>query len=183
MISASVSRKFLEIGLKATQRCPCGYANHPTVKCSCSAVAVQKYRSKISGPLLDRIDLHVVVQPVGIEELSGDRVSEGSLAIRERIVVAREIQRERLKGSGALVNAELNVPQVREFCALDSEGAWLLKTAMEQQGLSARAYDRILKVARTIADLDDKAEIGIAHLAEAIKFRSLDAGYGERRSH
>ncbi len=159
--------------------CPCGYANHLSVKCSCSALAVQKYRSKISGPLLDRIDLHVQVQPVGIEELSGEEISESSALIRERIVAARTIQQERLQGSGVSVNATLSTSQLRQFCALDAEGQWLLKAAMEKQGLSARAYDRILKVARTIADLDGQQAIGIKHLAEAIQFRSLDSTYSE----
>lgn len=160
--------------------CPCGYYNHPTVKCTCGPVTVQKYRSKISGPLLDRIDLHVNVIPVEIDQLSSDLVTEKSEEIRKRVLKARDIQTRRFKaGGGTNANAQMSSKMVREVCKIGPDGQWILKLAMEQQGLSARAYDRILKVARTIADLDGATDIDINHLSEAIKFRSLDSTGGE----
>lgn len=154
--------------------CPCGYHNHPEKECVCSPGTVQRYLNKISGPLLDRIDLHVEVVPVSFNELSAEKNSEGSLPIRERVVRAREIQAERFKNSGIFANAQMSTPQVRELCAIDNIGQNLLKTAMNRLNLSARAYDRILKVSRTIADLANSKEIKAEHLAEAIQYRSLD---------
>ncbi len=155
--------------------CPCGYYNHPEKECVCSPGVVQKYLNKISGPLLDRIDLHVEVTPVPFSELSNKRISESSAEIRERVVNARKIQEERYKGSeGVYCNAQMSSKQIRTICVINESGQTLLKTAMERLGLSARAYDRILKVARTIADLDKSENIETQHLAEAIQFRSLD---------
>jgi len=155
--------------------CPCGYYNHPEKECVCSPGVVQKYLNKISGPLLDRIDLHVEVTPVPFSELSNKRISESSAVIRERVVNARKIQEERYKGSeGVYCNAQMSSKQIRTICVINESGQTLLKTAMERLGLSARAYDRILKVARTIADLDKSENIETQHLAEAIQFRSLD---------
>lgn len=155
--------------------CPCGYYNHPEKDCICPPGMVQKYLSKISGPLLDRIDLHVEVTPVNFNELASDRLAEKSELIRERVIKAREVQTERFGNRPDLhANAQMSPQMVRELCKINEAGQSLLKRAMEKLGLSARAYDRILKVARTIADLAGSDEIKIEHLAEAIQFRSLD---------
>ena len=155
--------------------CPCGYYNHPEKECICPPGMVQKYLSKISGPLLDRIDLHVEVTPVNFNELASDRQAEKSEAIRERVIRAREIQVNRFGAKPDLhANAQMSTQMVRDMCKINTAGQTLLKKAMEKLGLSARAYDRILKVSRTIADLAGSDEIQLEHLAEAIHFRSLD---------
>ncbi|MEO3402295.1 YifB family Mg chelatase-like AAA ATPase [Mucilaginibacter sp. CAU 1740] len=155
--------------------CPCGYYNHPEKECICPPGMVQKYLSKISGPLLDRIDLHVEVTPVNFSELSSDRAAEKSELIRERVIKAREVQVQRFGDRPDLhANAQMTSQMVREQCKIDMAGQALLKKAMEKLGLSARAYDRILKVSRTIADLAGSEDIKLEHLAEAIHFRSLD---------
>jgi magnesium chelatase family protein len=155
--------------------CPCGYYNHPEKECVCGPGVVQRYLSKISGPLLDRIDLHVEVVPVSFDEMTAQRKSESSADIRARVVKAREIQNERFKNqTSVFCNAMMPSQMVKEVCAINDAGVKLLKTAMERLGLSARAYDRILKVSRTIADLAASEEIKIEHLAEAIQYRSLD---------
>ncbi|MEO5570215.1 MAG: YifB family Mg chelatase-like AAA ATPase [Bacteroidia bacterium] len=155
--------------------CPCGYYNHPEKECVCAPGVVQKYLNKISGPLLDRIDLHVEVTPVSFNELSKERLSEKSESVRERVVKARTIQSERYKTSeNVYCNAQMSSKQLRSICQISEEGTQLLKTAMERLGLSARAYDRILKVSRTIADLAASEDIKTEHLAEAIQYRSLD---------
>ena len=155
--------------------CPCGYYNHPEKECTCPPGAVQKYMSKISGPLLDRIDLHVEVTPVNFNELASDRLAEKSELIRERVITARNIQIERFGDRPDLhANAQMTPQMVREICKITEAGQILLKKAMEKLGLSARAYDRILKVSRTIADLAGSDDIKVEHLAEAIHFRSLD---------
>lgn len=156
--------------------CPCGFYNHPEKECVCGGGQVKKYLSKVSGPLLDRIDLHVEVTPVSYEELS-DRKIEGetSKEIMERVIAARKIQIERFKDQeGVHCNAQMSGRMVHEVCELDQAGTVLLKTAMQKLQLSARAYDRILKVARTAADLGGSPKIKIEHLAEAIQYRSLD---------
>jgi magnesium chelatase family protein len=155
--------------------CPCGFFNHPEKECVCAPGIVQRYLSKISGPLLDRIDLHVEVTPVSFSELSKKRVSEKSEDIRKRVVEARVIQEERYKEhEGVYCNAQMSSKMLHDICRISDEGNQLLKTAMEKLGLSARAYDRILKVSRTIADLAASPDIKTEHLAEAIHFRSLD---------
>lgn len=155
--------------------CPCGYYNHPEKDCVCSPGVVQKYLSKISGPLLDRIDLHVEVTPVSFSELSTVSIGESSEKIRGRVIQAREIQEERFKNNdGVYANAQISSKTIKEICQIDETGKQLLKTAMDRLGLSARAYDRILKVARTIADLEGATDIKSEHLAEAIQYRSLD---------
>ena len=155
--------------------CPCGYYNHPEKDCVCAPGMVQKYLNKISGPLLDRIDIHVEVTPVSFNELSDKRISEKSEKVRERVVKAREIQRKRYENNkGVHSNSQMSSAVLKKICVIDDAGAALLKTAMEKLGLSARAYDRILKVARTIADLDKSDTITTTHLAEAIQYRSLD---------
>ncbi|HTA83303.1 MAG TPA: YifB family Mg chelatase-like AAA ATPase, partial [Bacteroidia bacterium] len=154
--------------------CPCGFYNHPQKECVCAPGTVQKYLNRISGPLLDRIDIHVEVVPVAYGELSSERVSEKSESVRERVIKAREIQAKRYNGTGIYANAQISSKQLKEYCKIDDAGHKLLKTAMEKLNLSARAYDRILKVARTIADLADSENIETVHLAEAINYRSLD---------
>lgn len=155
--------------------CPCGFYNHPDKECVCAPGVVQKYLNKVSGPLLDRIDLHVEVTPVSFDQLTGDRKTESSDVIRERVIEARMLQQERFtKHPEIFNNAMMNSQMVKSICQINSAGKNLLKTAMEKLGLSARAYDRILKVARTIADLAGKEQIQIEHLAEAIQYRSLD---------
>ncbi len=155
--------------------CPCGFYNHPSRECLCGPGIVQKYLSKISGPLLDRIDLHVEVTPVDFTELTSTIEAEASSRIRERVIKARNIQDVRFAANKSLhYNAQMSPNMVRNVCAISEGGQALIKKAMEKLGLSARAYDRILKVARTIADLAGKEEIGLDHLAEAIHYRSLD---------
>ena len=155
--------------------CPCGYFNHPEKECTCSAQVVQRYLNKVSGPLLDRIDLHVEVTPVAFNELSSQKKSEDSSSVRERVLKAREIQEKRYEQlDGVYCNAQMSSKTLKEICVINSVGQTLLKTAMERLNLSARAYDRILKVSRTIADLADSDEIKPEHLAEAIQYRSLD---------
>ncbi len=155
--------------------CACGYYNHPEKECTCPPGAVQKYLNKVSGPLLDRIDLHVEVTPVPFSELSGQQSTEDSAAIRERVIRAREIQAQRYTDyPGIYANAQMSSKQLREICVIGTIGETLLKKAMERLNLSARAYDRILKVSRTIADLAASNDIKPEHLAEAIHYRSLD---------
>jgi magnesium chelatase family protein len=155
--------------------CPCGYYNHPEKECVCSPGVVQKYLNKISGPLLDRIDIHIEVVPVPFDKLSDGRPTDGSESIRTRVLVARKMQEERFTShNGVHSNAQMSSRMLRKYCEIDSAGHTLLKNAMEKLGLSARAYDRILKVSRTIADLDQSEKIQTVHLAEAIQYRSLD---------
>lgn len=155
--------------------CPCGYYNHPEKDCVCAPGIVQKYLNKISGPLLDRIDLHIEVTPVPFSELNKPQHAEGSKTIRERVISARQIQTQRYHATeGVYCNAQMRSKDLKNYCSLDEAGNALLKTAMERLGLSARAYDRILKVARTIADLDNSNSIQTNHVAEAIQYRSLD---------
>jgi magnesium chelatase family protein len=155
--------------------CPCGYFNHPEKECVCGPGIVQRYLSKISGPLLDRIDLHVEVVPVSFDEMTSNRKTETSEMIRERVVKARQIQSQRFKNQTSIYcNAMMPSNMVKEICEINEAGKALLKTAMERLGLSARAYDRILKVSRTVADLSGDKEIKTEHLAEAIQYRSLD---------
>ena len=155
--------------------CPCGFYNHPDKECSCPPGTVQKYLNKISGPLLDRIDLHVEVTPVAFSELSSLRVEENSAAIRERVMRARDVQALRYaEREGIYCNAQIGSNLLKEICPISNTGQQLLKTAMERLNLSARAYDRILKVARSIADLAASENIEPEHLAEAIQYRSLD---------
>ena len=154
--------------------CPCGYYNHPDKECVCAPGVVQKYLTKISGPLLDRIDIHIEVTPVPFSELSDERPGERSAEIRERVVAARAVQQQRYRGQNIHSNAQMSSRQLREICRIDATGMALLEKAMDRLGLSARAYDRILKVSRTIADLAGSTDIRTEHLAEAIQYRSLD---------
>ncbi|HLS71601.1 MAG TPA: YifB family Mg chelatase-like AAA ATPase, partial [Chitinophagaceae bacterium] len=155
--------------------CPCGFFNHPDKECTCSPIIVQRYLNKVSGPLLDRIDLHVEVTPVPFNELSSAEQGESSQEIRERVMQARKIQEKRFEENpNIFANAMMGSKQIQEFCILDNISSQLLKKAMERLNLSARAYDRILKVSRTIADLEGKGNISAEHVAEAIQYRSLD---------
>lgn len=155
--------------------CPCGYYNHPTKECVCIPGMVQKYLNRISGPLLDRIDIHLEVVPVPFKKLSEENSSENSSKIRERVIQARQIQTARFAESDSVYsNAQMSSKMIREYVQVDQDGASILKTAMEKLGLSARAYDRILKVSRTIADLEGSTSVKSYHLSEAIQYRSLD---------
>ena len=166
--------------LASMNPCPCGYYNHPEKMCTCPSGAVRKYLNKISGPLLDRIDLHVEVTPVVFGELNDTGRGEDSAAIRERVIHSREIQTQRFRNHpGIYANAQMSSSQLREFCTINASGQNLLKTAINRLNLSARAYERILKVSRTIADLGSSESILPEHLAEAIQYRSLDReGWG-----
>ena len=161
--------------------CPCGYYNHPTKACTCNPGQVQRYLNKISGPLLDRIDLQIEIVPVPFEKISNTAPGEPSAAIRERVIAARKIQEERFKGEkGIHCNAQMTPKLIAKYAVLDETSLAMLKTAMTRFDLSARAYDRILKVARTIADLDKSENIQFQHIAEAIGYRNLDrAAWGE----
>lgn len=161
--------------IAAMNPCPCGYYNHPEKECICGTALVQRYLSKISGPLLDRIDLHVEVTPIEFNELTSSRKSESSKQIRQRVMQARTMQAHRFQQNPHVhCNAQMSSKAVRDLCIISDTGNQLLKTAMERLNLSARAYDRILKVARTIADMENSETIENQHLAEAIQFRSLD---------
>ena len=160
--------------------CPCGYYNHPDKACTCPGGSVLKYLNRISGPLLDRIDLHVEVVPVSYTKLSAVQTGETSLQIRRRVMTAREIQRRRFfdvigqPNTGIYCNAQINGRLLQRWCKIDFAGEQLLRNAMDKLKLSARAHDHILKISRTIADLSGMKEIGPEHIAEAIQFRSLD---------
>jgi magnesium chelatase family protein len=159
----------------AMNPCPCGYYNHHTQACTCGLGAVNKYLNKVSGPLLDRIDIQLEVVPVPFKELSNLQEGESSETIRKRVIEARKIQQERFKEYPDIhCNAQMNTALMKKFCKITPSGMTLLRNAMERLGLSARAYDRILKVARTIADLEKSKDIQDAHLAEAITYRNLD---------
>ena len=159
----------------AMNPCPCGFYNHPSRECVCPPGVVLKYLSRVSGPLLDRIDMHIEVVPVEYDNMAGGDRTETSAAVRERVVKARKIQQERFRDiPGVYGNAQMNSRLQRKYCVVSEAAARLLKTAMEVRGLSARAYDRILKVSRTIADLDNEKTISADHISEAINYRNLD---------
>jgi magnesium chelatase family protein len=161
--------------ITAMNPCPCGYYNHPHTECQCGPGNVQKYLNRISGPLFDRIDIHIEVIPVPFKELTNSRPSEKSETIRARVIEARQIQEKRFEGSpGIHCNAQMSSKQLHKVCHLDDACNAILKVAMEKLGLSARAFDRIIKVSRTIADIDKQPEIKAEHMAEAIQYRSLD---------
>lgn len=161
--------------IAAMNPCPCGYYNHPEKECVCSPGVVKSYLNRISGPLMDRIDLHVEVTPVPFSDLAEAPPGEKSSRVRERVIIARKIQEERFKDQLKVYsNSQMSNKDVHVYCRLDESGKSLLKNAMEKLNLSARAYDRIIKVSRTIADLDNTPDIRSDHLAEAIQYRSLD---------
>jgi magnesium chelatase family protein len=159
--------------------CPCGNFNNKSRQCLCTPPMIQRYVAKISGPLLDRIDIHVEVPAVQYKELRGGSAAEGSAEIRARVLAARDRQRRRFRKAGDKVysNAQMTTRQIRVHCELGADAERLLERAMQQQGLTARAHDRILKVARTIADLEGAERLSVPHLAEAIQYRTLDRTY------
>lgn len=161
----------------AMNPCPCGYYGHPTRKCTCPPGAAAKYLARVSGPLLDRIDIHIEVQPVNYEMLSSRRRSESSADIRARVNAARKIQSARFAGTGITCNARMDSKSVRQYCQMDADAQEMLRSLFDSSGLSARAYDKILKVARTAADLRDAPTISRADIAEALQYRSLDRKY------
>jgi len=163
----------------AMNPCPCGYFNDKSRQCLCTPPMIQRYVAKISGPLLDRIDIHIEVPAVQYKELRGGAAAEGSAHIRARVLAARSRQRERFSKAKEKIyaNAQMNTRQIRAYCELGQDAERLLERAMQQQGLTARAHDRILKVARTIADLEGAQSLTVAHLAEAIQYRTLDRSY------
>ncbi|MBE6778749.1 MAG: ATP-binding protein [Ruminococcaceae bacterium] len=180
-VSQSLSYPCSIMLVAAMNPCPCGYYGHPTRRCTCSPQAVSRYLSKVSGPLLDRIDLHIEVPPVEYEQLADHRKAEASASILERVNKARAIQQARFANTGVTCNARIPTSRLKEYCAVTDHANSVLKGAFERMGLSARAYDRLLKVSRTIADLDGSEVIDTPHIAEAIQYRSLDRKYWQTR--
>ena len=158
----------------AMNPCKCGWSGHPSGKCTCSRSEIERYIGRISGPMLDRIDMHIEVPAVDYEELSSRSKGESSSAIRERVNLAREIQNKRFSGSRVNCNARMTAPQIREFCRLDDAADKLLQSAFERFGMTARSHAKILRVARTIADMENAADISAKHIAEALQYRALD---------
>ena len=160
----------------AMNPCPCGYYTDPKRQCKCSPIMVERYMGRVSGPLIDRIDIHVEVPPVPWKQLRGDQAGLSSAQMREQVVAARTVQRDRFAktSNGTTTNATMSSRQVRQFCRLDAAGEALLKQAMTELGLSARAHDKVLRIARTIADIAGEADIQSHHLAEAVQYRRLD---------
>ncbi len=165
--------------IAAMNPCPCGYYGHPTRPCTCSTGAAQRYLNRVSGPLIDRLDIHVSVPPVDFQNLSSDRKSEPSSEIKKRVDKARAIQHERFKGTGITCNAKMDAASTRKYCKMSSNAMYILQTAFERLSLSARAYDKVLRIARTIADLDDSVQIDTKHITEAIQYRSFDRRFDE----
>ena len=158
----------------AMNPCPCGYRGDPKKQCNCTPMQIERYMGRLSGPLLDRIDIHIEVPPVPFRELKDETPGTDSATMREQVLAARAIQRERFRDAPNSVNGTMRPPQIRKHCKLDSEAEDLLRMAMEDMGLSARAHDKILRIGRTIADLDNSEQIAAHHLTEAINYRSLD---------
>lgn len=180
-VSGSLSYPCSFMLIAAMNPCPCGYFGHPTRECTCSSTAVQRYLAKISGPLLDRIDLHIEVPPVDFDQLSSKQPGESSASIRARVNAARHIQQTRFAGTGIISNAQIPSGKLAVYCPLSTGAQGVLKAAFDRMGLSARAYDRLLKVSRTIADLDQSEQIEVSHVAEAVQYRSLDRKYWQHR--
>ena len=162
--------------VSAMNPCPCGYLSDPRHQCSCAPGHIQRYRRRVSGPLLDRIDIHIEVPAVAYKELSTDYCGEKSAEIRKRVVAARDIQLERFRGDRIYCNGQMKTRHIKKFCRLEDDALNLLETAMHKFGLSARAYTRILKLSRSIADLEASEGIRSHHIAEAIQYRTLDRG-------
>ena len=165
--------------IAAMNPCPCGYYGHPTRPCSCSTGAAQRYLNRVSGPLIDRLDIHISVPPVDFQNLSSDRKSEPSSEIKKRVDKARAVQHERFKGTGITCNAKMDAASTRQYCKLTSNAMYILQAAFERLSLSARAYDKVLRIARTIADLDNSVQIETKHITEAIQYRSFDRRFEE----
>jgi len=164
----------------AMNPCPCGFRADPRRQCNCTPMQIERYLSRISGPLLDRIDIHIEVPPVPFRELSNQQPGKSSSTMRDEVVAARERQLARFSGHGTNVNGKMKAREIRTHCLLEASAETLLKTAMEDMGLSARAHDKILRIGRTIADLDDSEKIGDHHLSEAINFRTLDRSFWQQ---
>jgi magnesium chelatase family protein len=173
-VHATISYPCSVMLVAAMNPCPCGYYGHSNKKCTCNDKQIKKYLSKVSGPLLDRIDIHVEVPAVEYDDLTDYNEAESSAKIRERVNKARQIQIERLKGTGITCNAKMTSSLTRKYCQLSPTAEKPLQVSFEKLGLSARAYDKVLKVARTIADLDESENIENRHILEAIQYRSLD---------
>ncbi len=173
--SVNFPAKFMMVA--SMNPCPCGYLTDPKRECHCSPLQIQKYLTKVSGPLIDRIDIHLEVSALPAPEMFSRSTAETSGQIRQRTTRTRAIQKERFKGSRTFANAQMTPQQIKKFCVLDEEGRGLLRSAIDELGLSARAHDKILKVSRTIADLEEKATIQTVHLAEAIQYRCLDRNW------
>lgn len=176
-VSGSITYPCSIMLIAAMNPCPCGYYGHPTRKCICSQKQVSNYLSKVSGPMLDRFDLHIEVAPVEFDEISSRKKEESSEKIRERVIKAREIQTQRFKGTNIVCNARITSDIIRDVCVLTPSATEMVKGVFERLGLSARAYDRILKVARTVADMDGSEIIDRKHIAQAVQYRSLDRKY------
>lgn len=161
----------------AMNPCPCGYRGDPRRQCHCTPIQIEKYTARISGPLLDRLDIHIEVPPVPFRDLSDQKVGTTSQQMREQVITARQVQRERFGRQGVMANGRMPPAMIRKFCKLDRDAEGLLKAAMEEMGLSARAHDKILRIGRTIADLEQSATITAGHLSEAINYRALDRTY------
>ena len=180
-VSASLTYPCSFMLVAAMNPCPCGYYGHPTRACTCTAAAATRYMNKVSGPLLDRVDLHIEVPPVEFAHLSSGEKAESSAAIKARVNAARAVQRTRFAGTNIVSNATIPTGKLQEMCPLSDAAKMMLAGAFERMGLSARAYDRLLKVARTIADLAGSETLEAAHVAEAIQYRSLDRKYWQTR--
>ena len=180
-VSGSLSYPCSFMLIAAMNPCPCGYFGHPTRECTCSSTAVQRYLAKISGPLLDRIDLHIEVPTVDFDQLSSKQPGENSASIRARVNAARRIQQIRFAGTSIVSNTQIPSGKLALYCPLSAGAQGVLKAAFDRMGLSARAYDRLLKVSRTIADLDQSEQIEVSHVAEAVQYRSLDRKYWQHR--
>lgn len=176
-VSGSITYPCSIMLIAAMNPCPCGYYGHPTRKCICSQKQAANYLSKVSGPMLDRFDLHIEVAPVEFDDISSTRKEESSERIRERVIKAREIQLERYKGTSITCNARITSDIIRDVCVMTDGAVEMIKSVFEKLGLSARAYDRILKVARTVADMDNSEVIDRKHIAQAVQYRSLDRKY------
>ncbi|MCL4387381.1 ATP-binding protein, partial [Patescibacteria group bacterium] len=168
--SLTFPAKFILIS--AQNPCPCGFLNDPVRNCSCSSSSISKYKRKLSGPILDRIDIHVEVPRVEQSKLFNDTASESSETVKKRVSSARKIQELRFRNSKNITNSEMSIAELKKFCSISEESKTLLKDAMTRLSLSARSYSRILKIARTIADLDNSEIIGTQHIAEALQYRS-----------
>ncbi|MBP3697461.1 MAG: ATP-binding protein, partial [Clostridia bacterium] len=172
--SASLTYPCSAMIVCAMNPCPCGFHGHPKRECTCPDGAAKRYLARVSGPMLDRIDIHIEVPPVDFEKLSSRVPSESSAEIRKRVNAARKIQQERLKGSGVSCNAKMDSAMTKEFCRPTPKAMALLENVFEKLDFSARAYDKILRVARTVADLENAKDVDTSHVSTAVQFRSLD---------
>ena len=176
-VSGTLSYPCSAMFVAAMNPCPCGYYGHPTKQCTCSEASVTRYLNRVSGPMLDRMDLHIEVPPVDFDELSSHKKEESSAEVRKRVNEARLIQKKRYEGTGVTCNARLTTAMLKKYCEMTDDAKEFLKASFEKLAMSGRAYDRILKVSRTIADLDKSENITKSHIAQAVRFRNLDRKY------